>query len=61
MATSIMNMPPLPKGMWWWNVAPIGSKPVWEQRPMPKDVSPDQIDTIFGYDTKAFLRRQYKD
>ena len=51
---------PLPLGYWWWNTAALGEKPVWEQRPMPKDVAPGRIDSLFGYETKAFLARQYK-
>lgn len=58
--TRIMDLPPLKPGYWWWNVAPIGDRPVWEQRPMPSDERPGQIDKILGYETKAFMAKQYK-
>ena len=61
MTTSIMKLPPLKPGYWWWNTAPIGQDPVWQQTPMPDPVNLNkQIETIFGYETHAFMARQYK-
>ena len=35
--------------------------PVWEQKPMPDPVDLNrQMDTIFGYETREFMARQYK-
>ena len=61
MATSIMKLPLLKPGYWWWNTAPVGQDPVWEQKPMPDPVVLDcQIKTLFGYETREFMARQYR-
>ena len=61
MATSIMQLPPCKPGYWYWNTAPIGMDPMWEQKPMPDPVDPNrQLETIFGYETREFMARQYK-
>lgn len=56
MANTFMTLPPLKPGYWWWNTAPIGQDPVWEQKPMPI-----QSDArIFGYERTEFMARQYR-
>lgn len=56
---AMRNDPSLKPGYWWWNVAPLGDRPIWEQCPMPADVRPGEIDKILGYETKVFMARQY--
>lgn len=56
MANTIMTLPPLKPGYWWWNIAPIGEKPEWVQKPAPIESD----DRIFGYDRAEFMARQYR-
>ena len=44
-------------GYWWVNKAALGKAPNWKQEPEPYREKPG---TIFGYEEKAFLRRQYE-
>lgn len=44
-------------GYWWVNKASLGEAPNWKQEIKPYEVKPG---TIFGYEEKAFFRRQYK-
>lgn len=41
---------------WLVNIARLGAKPDWQEQPKPHDPG----DTLFGYETKDFLRKQYK-
>ncbi len=53
--------PPLPPGKWFRNVAPLGEKPNWivvDEPYMYPEFREER--TIFGYEEKAFLRKQYK-
>jgi len=44
-------------GYWWINKSNLGESPNWEQEPEPHKEEPG---TIFGYEEKEFLRKQYK-
>jgi hypothetical protein len=43
-------------GYWWVNVAPLGSKPNWQEQVKPVS----QAGKIFGYDAAEFMAKQYK-
>lgn len=43
-------------GYWWVNVSGIGEPPDWVQQVKPQP----ETNTLFGYEEKAFLRKQYK-
>jgi hypothetical protein len=43
-------------GYWWVNVAPLGSKPNWQEQVSPLR----KTKTLFGYDVKEFMAKQYK-
>lgn len=43
----------------WKNIAPLGEKPDWVESYPPESIDPNRI-TIFGYEEKEFLQRQYK-
>ena len=47
----------IPQGFVFYDISPLGEKPVFVIRPETK---PEPLFTIFGYEEKAFLRRQYK-
>lgn len=46
-------------GYWFVNIAPLGELPQWEMQKAPYSPSMDQ-KTIFGYEQKAFMARQYR-
>jgi hypothetical protein len=53
-----MQGPTLTPGYWWSQEAPLGSwESVW--REVVKPPTP-RADTIFGYEERAFMARQYK-
>lgn len=47
-------------GYWMVNVAPLGSDPDWREEAKPPDVDPNKPQTLFGYEEKELLRKQYK-
>lgn len=54
----VMQGPPLTPGYWWSQEAPLGSgESVWREVVQPPT---PRTDTIFGYDERAFMARQYK-
>lgn len=52
----MMKAAPCAPGYWFENIAPLGETPDWRERHIPY-VAPD---TLFGYEPKAFLRKQYR-
>lgn len=49
--------PELPNGYWWEIQSPLGGdESVWKAVPTPHDTT----GTIFGYEERAFMARQYK-
>ena len=44
-------------GYRWTNVAPLGSDPDWREEVEP---TARGDDTLFGYDRRAFMAKQYK-
>lgn len=54
-----MRKATLQPGYWFVNVAALGAAPVWQLQPQPPDVDPND-SRLFGYDAKAFLRKQYR-
>lgn len=51
-----MQGPRLQHGNWWRNAY----EKTYIEEPMPPDVDPNTQPTLFGYDEKQFLKRQYK-
>lgn len=43
----------------WKNVAKLGEDPAWIEALPPESSDPNK-ETIFGYDAKEFMNRQYK-
>ncbi len=43
----------------WKNIAPLGEKPDWIEAYPPETIDPNN-ETIFGYDKKEFMAKQYK-
>lgn len=54
-----MKLPLHKLGYCWSNVAPLGEKPQWVEIVAPWNSLPRESE-LFGYDEKAFLRKQYK-
>ena len=52
--------PTIPEGHSWRNNAPLGEKPVWTEAAFPVESVDPNLETLFGYETQAFLVRQYK-
>ena len=48
------------KGQHFENIAEIGESPDWVLRDYPLGSVDPNIETIFGYESKAFMARQYK-
>ncbi len=51
-----MQGPTLSDGHWW---SRQGDEKVWKEVLQPKQ-TPEQKSTIFGYEAKAFMARQYR-
>lgn len=47
-------------GNWLWNIAPLGEAPDWQEQAMPDIVDINSALTLFGYEQKEFMRKQYK-
>lgn len=56
-AARFMDLPDLRPGYCWYDDAPLGANyHYWRERVAPL---PD-TDTLFGYDRRAFMARQYR-
>lgn len=47
-------------GYWLVNVAPLGETPDWQEQVMPPTQDPNAKQTLFGYEEREFLAKQYK-
>lgn len=56
-SAEILKLPPHKPGYCWTNVAPLGERPVWEERVAPWIASEGKL---FGYDEKEFMAKQYR-
>ncbi len=56
MTTQEMMKAKAREGCWWVNVAQLGDPPKWEEQLVPHK----ERKTLFGYDEKVFLLKQYK-
>lgn len=43
----------------WKNIAALGDQPNWIEAYPPESIDPNRL-TIFGYEEKAFMAKQYK-
>ena len=56
MTTKEMFKTPCKPGYWFVNVARVDESPRWVQQPKPVDTT----GTLFGYEARAFMARQYR-
>jgi hypothetical protein len=58
MARRFLDLPPHKPGYCWWNVAPLGEDPVWEERVAPWTIATE--GKLFCYNEAEFMAKQYK-
>lgn len=56
----LRHAPPLAPGYWYVNVARVDQTPDWRVQPKPPGGSPNDEPTLFGYDAKEFMAKQYR-
>lgn len=52
--------PKIPDGHSWRNNESVGEKPIWTEIAFPVDSIDPNHETLFGYETKVFMAKQYK-
>lgn len=55
-----MEIPSHQKGNHWENVAPLGEPPQWKEKVGIIESIDINKRTLFGYDEKKFMKKQYK-
>jgi hypothetical protein len=59
-AKTVGEWPILPKGHSWRNNEPLGESPIWREVPYPVESVDPNHQTLFGYDVKEFMAKQYR-
>ena len=59
-AKTMKDWPILPKGHSWRNNEPLGESPIWREVPYPVESVDPNHETLFGYEVKEFLAKQYR-
>ena len=59
-AKTVGEWPILPKGHSWRNNEPLGESPIWREVPYPVESVDPNHETLFGYEVKEFMAKQYK-
>jgi hypothetical protein len=59
-AKTLKDWPTLPKGHSWRNNEPLGESPIWREVPYPVESVDPNHETLFGYEVKEFMAKQYK-
>jgi hypothetical protein len=59
-AKTVGEWPILPKGHSWRNNEPLGESPIWREVPYPVESVDPNHQTLFGYEVKEFMAKQYR-